>query len=203
MSLHSAIEDVVAFHRVTDTPVRTVPEWPADERIDLRVDLIVEEVLKELLAALARRDMVAASNGFVDSIYVLIGAAKEIGIPIEAEWDAVQFSNMAKAIEQPDGTFKVVRRPDGKILKPEGWLPPDTEGILRSHGWKGPTPSPRTTFKRDPAFANRCDNCSEKELAHQWVCIGCGKDLGWEEEKFLPASCSCAHGATLFCPQKG
>ncbi|HMG13073.1 MAG TPA: nucleoside triphosphate pyrophosphohydrolase family protein [Gemmatimonadaceae bacterium] len=138
MTIKSAVDDVGDFHRVTDTPVLLVPEWPADERIDLRVSLIVEEVVKELLTAIARRDMVGTSNGIVDGIYVFIGAAHEFGIPIEAEWDAVQLSNMQKAVEQPDGTLKVIRRPDGKILKPEGWEPPDTEGILRAHGWKGP-----------------------------------------------------------------
>jgi len=136
--MYHLVNDVATFHQVTDTPVKNVPEWPADERVDLRVDLIVEEAVKELLSAIARRDMVGTSNGIVDSIYVLVGAALEFGIPVEAEWIAVQASNRAKAIEQPDGTFKVIRRPDGKILKPEGWKPPDTEGILRAHGWKGP-----------------------------------------------------------------
>jgi predicted HAD superfamily Cof-like phosphohydrolase len=138
MTLRPAINDLEDFHRITDTPVCLVPEWPADERIDLRVELIVEEVVRELLTAIARRDMVGTSNGIVDGIYVLIGAAHEFGIPIEVEWDAVHLSNMQKAVEQPDGTLKVIRRPDGKILKPEGWKPPDTEGILRAHGWKGP-----------------------------------------------------------------
>jgi predicted HAD superfamily Cof-like phosphohydrolase len=52
-----------------------------------------------------------------------------------AVWAAVQCANEAKAIEQPDGRRKVVRREDGKILKPEGWTPPDIEGVLRQHGW--------------------------------------------------------------------
>lgn len=56
---------------------------------------------------------------------------------MQALWDEVQRSNEAKAIEQPDGSFKVVRRADGKILKPPGWTPPDIAGVLRAHGWKG------------------------------------------------------------------
>ncbi len=138
MTLNSAIDDVADFHRATDLPVLTVPAWPADERIDLRVELIVEEIVRELLTAIARRDMVGTSNGIADGIVVLIGAAHEFGIPLAAEWVAVDRSNMAKAVPQADGTMKVVRRPDGKILKPEGWAPPDTEGILRAHGWRGP-----------------------------------------------------------------
>lgn len=138
MTIDRAVTDLVAFHEITESPVCTVPAWPADERVDLRVELIVEEVVRELLTAIARRDMVGTSNGIVDGIYVLIGAALEIGIPISAEWDAVHLSNMEKSTELPDGTRRVLRRPDGKILKPEGWTPPDTEGILRRHGWQGP-----------------------------------------------------------------
>jgi predicted HAD superfamily Cof-like phosphohydrolase len=111
--------------------------WPADERIDLRVNLIVEEVTKELLPAIANRDLVETADAIVDSIYVLIGAALEFGIPVAEVWAAVQSANMAKAVEQPNGTFKVIKRADSKILKPEGWTPPDVKAILVAHGWKG------------------------------------------------------------------
>jgi predicted HAD superfamily Cof-like phosphohydrolase len=81
--------------------------------------------------------MVEVADGIIDSIYVLVGMGLELGLPLEALWNEVQRSNMAKAIEQPDGTFKVMRRADGKVLKPEGWTPPDIAGVLRAHGWKG------------------------------------------------------------------
>ncbi len=132
-----AINDVALFHLVTDTPVNTVPEFPEKERMHLRIDLIKEEVEKELVTALCEKDMIGIADGCVDSIYVIIGLCHEYGLPLEALWNEVQRSNMAKAVEQPDGTFKVVRRADGKILKPEGWTPPDIAGILRAHGWKG------------------------------------------------------------------
>ena len=79
---------------------------------------------------------VAEARGFrmlhaiVDAIYVHIQAAFELGLPLQALWDEVQRSNMAKAVLQPDGSFKVVRRADGKILKPEGWTPPDIEDMV-------------------------------------------------------------------------
>lgn len=132
----SWIRDVAKFHRMTDTPVLDVPEFPAPERCDLRDELIGEET-KELREAIALRDMVEVADGIIDDIYVLIGAGHELGLPMQALWDEVQRCNEAKAIEQPDGTFKVVYRADGKILKPEGWTPPDIAGVLRAHGWKG------------------------------------------------------------------
>ncbi len=134
--MKSLADDVARFHEVTDTPVFVVPEFPSDERIELRVKLVDEEV-GETLSAVAARDMIEVADGIIDSIYVLVGKGLELGLPLEALWNEVHRSNMAKATEQPDGTFKVVRRADGKVLKPEGWTPPDIAGVLRAHGWKG------------------------------------------------------------------
>ncbi len=200
--LYQAIEDVADFHVVTDTPVPAVPAWPSDERMALREDLITEEVVRELLQALRARDMVATSNAVADSIYVLIGLALELGLGnvLAEEWAATQRSNMAKSVLQPDGSFRVVRRPDGKILKPEGWTPPDTEGILRAHGWQGPAVVARTTFERSRVFGTRCDNCSQKESEHEWVCASCKRALAWDSDKF-PMLCICGNGpTTLYCP---
>jgi len=86
--------------------------------------------MKELMPAIATRDMLETADAIVDSIYVLIGAALEFGIPLAEIWAEVQRSNMGKVIELPDGTRKVNRRPDGKILKPENWVPPDIAGVL-------------------------------------------------------------------------
>lgn len=136
-SMRDAALDVQRFHEVTDTPVLTVPEFPSDERIVLREDLIIEEVVNELLRALRERDMIGTADGAIDSIYVIVGMLLELGCPVSELWDEVQRSNMSKAILQPDGSFKVIKRADGKVTKPEGWTPPDIAGILRAHGWKG------------------------------------------------------------------
>jgi predicted HAD superfamily Cof-like phosphohydrolase len=44
------------------------------------------------------------------------------GYDVAGAWDEVLKSNMAKV---DPVTRKVKRREDGKILKPEGWKPPD------------------------------------------------------------------------------
>ena len=127
---------VQCFHEATDTPVLSVPQFPHHDRLRLRHDLVAEEV-DECLTALEDKDMVEVADGIIDSIYVLVGMGLELGLPLEALWNEVQRSNMAKAVEQPDGTFKVIKRADRKVLKPEGWTPPDIAGVLRAHGWKG------------------------------------------------------------------
>lgn len=125
--MQKAILDVAAFHMATDTPNRNEPTWPCDSRVRLRTDLICEEYT-ELRKAILLRNMVDTADAIADLIYVLIGAALEFGIPLEAVWNEVQRSNMAKV---DPATGKVRKREDGKVLKPEGWTPPDIEAVLR------------------------------------------------------------------------
>ncbi|MFD6517631.1 hypothetical protein [Rhodococcus sp. NPDC060176] len=56
--------------------------------------------------------------------------AGTLGIPLQAVWDEVQRSNMAKVVEGV-----VVRDPvTNKILKPDGWTAPDIAGVLERAG---------------------------------------------------------------------
>lgn len=126
------MHDVSRFHHATGEPDwhwKYKPVVPSPERVALRRQLIAEETM-ETLAAMDKGDLVEIADGLADSIYVLIGTALEYGIPLHKIWDEVQRSNMAKA--GPDG--KVLRREDGKILKPLGWTPPDIKGILKAYG---------------------------------------------------------------------
>lgn len=125
--MKQAVQDVADFHRACGVPIPESPEFPAIDRINLRFELISEEVVGELLKAIVRRDMVATADGIADSIYVLVGTALEFGIPLERVWDAVQAANMAK-VDPVTGLVR--RRADGKVLKPDGWLPPDIEKAL-------------------------------------------------------------------------
>jgi len=69
----------------------------------------------------------ALSDGLADLIYVCVGCALEYGIPLDRVGDEVQRSNMAK-VDPLTGAVR--RRLDGKILKPEGWTPPDIAGVM-------------------------------------------------------------------------
>lgn len=128
--MRQAIEDVKAFHRATDVPVADRPGWPPQRRVTLRSDLIDEETW-EFTVACINQDMAGVADALADIIYVCIGTALEFGIPLDDVWNAVHASNMAKV---DPATGKVRRRGDGKILKPDGWTPPDIAGILARAG---------------------------------------------------------------------
>jgi len=116
-------DDVEAFHRKFGLPIGHSPAVPQSLVKSLRYDLIREEA-HETLNALVNDDLPEMADGIADLIYVLLGTAVSYGIDMGPIWDAVHASNMAK-----EGG---PTRADGKILKPEGWSPPDVEGLLQA-----------------------------------------------------------------------
>lgn len=109
------------FHSAMGIPVRDWSE-PGLQNEELRWDLIDEEYW-ELREAIDEGDIVKAADALADLAYVTIGAAVEWGIDLSAVWDEVHAANMRKV----GGPV----REDGKRLKPEGWVGPDIEGVLR------------------------------------------------------------------------
>jgi hypothetical protein len=79
-------------------------------------------------------DPVEVADGLADVIVIAWGTlltyyGEEVAREICRE---VWASNLAKV----DGTHgEIVRREDGKLLKPEGWQPPDVRGVLQRHGF--------------------------------------------------------------------
>lgn len=115
------VADVRAFHRQFGVVMSNVPRHPPAEIESLRLALIREE-FDELQAAVAARDITGIADGIVDMMYVLTGMALVYGLPLDEVWSEVHATNMAKT----GGAI----RDDGKILKPEGWRPPDVRGLL-------------------------------------------------------------------------
>ena len=115
------LQDVRDFHKVMDRKIGDKPSVLDYETHTLRENLIREE-FEEVIEALNQKDICQTAKEIVDLIYVLIGTAVSCGIDLRPIWDEVQKSNMAK---QGGG-----KRPDGKIMKPEGWQPPDIKKII-------------------------------------------------------------------------
>jgi predicted HAD superfamily Cof-like phosphohydrolase len=119
--------DVGAFHTAVDQPVRSIPKMPTQDEIDFRIRLIDEEYGVEFKEACLTGDIVGAADALTDIIYVVLGTAHHFGIPMDRCWQEVQSSNMAKV---DSVTGKVRKRADGKVLKPEGWKPPNIPRAL-------------------------------------------------------------------------
>lgn len=104
-----------------------------------------------------KQSLIQVIDGLCDQLCVIYGTADECGIDLAPFWDEVHRSNMAKIPDCPnpdcregfvfgiagdaefcaccDGTGKgaPIERADGKVLKPEGWTPPDIAGVLNHY----------------------------------------------------------------------
>lgn len=121
-------EMVREFHEAFGHPVSTIPSvhQVSPELADLRLKLIYEEHIEELVPAVVAGDIIEIADALGDIVYVVAGMALVYGIDLDAVFAEIHRSNMAKL--GPDG--EVIRRADGKVLKPEGWQPPDIAGVL-------------------------------------------------------------------------
>lgn len=119
-------DNVVEFQKVFSLGVAPEPKIPESNDLrQLRKDLLKEEY-EEYLEAEENDDLVEIADALADIIYIACGTAAEYGIDLNAVFEEVHRSNMAKA---PGGV--VLRHPNGKIKKPEDWTPPDIAGVLR------------------------------------------------------------------------
>ena len=155
---HTLREQVAEFHKAMGVEGRLTPGVPSDDVVRLRLRLIAEEFLELLEASFDRHedgyvtsmreahawiksvidvgrvrvDLPEFADACADLDYLVEGSRHVMGIdggPIAAE---VHRSNIDKC--GPDG--KVRYRPDGKVLKPEGWAGPDICGCLVKQGWQ-------------------------------------------------------------------
>ena len=98
-----------------------------EEQFKMYANLITEEY-NELGEAIAAGDRVETLDALVDILVVTIGAINSMGADAEGAWREVMATNFAK-IDRRSG--KVLRREDGKVLKPEGWEPPKLQNFLK------------------------------------------------------------------------
>lgn len=110
---------------------RTFDEEPKKEFTDLSgADIglryfLQEEELEEWSGATFANDPVATLDAITDQLYILLGTACKQGLIdcIPEAFSIVHAANMRKL----DKDGKVIRREDGKVLKPEGWKGPEEE----------------------------------------------------------------------------
>jgi predicted HAD superfamily Cof-like phosphohydrolase len=104
-----------------DTFATACDQAPSIENYAMYLDLITEEY-NELRDAIVANDRVEQLDALVDILVVTMGAIRAGGFDGEGAWTEVMRTNFAKI--DPE-TGKVRKREDGKVLKPEGWKPPE------------------------------------------------------------------------------
>jgi len=119
----AAVADFMAAAGVT-----TYEDRP--EKIGMVLSCLMEEVTELLDAVTDYRTKpspetrASLCKEWADAQYVLSQLAVYFSIPADASFNRVHESNMSKVV---DG--KIRSREDGKVLKPEGYKPPDMTGL--------------------------------------------------------------------------
>lgn len=118
------------FNKVMELPSGTFPTLINESRWTLQRDLLIEEV-EEYDEACREGNLVEVADALGDIMYLLIGAVTEHGLQecIREIMDEIQRSNMSKV--QMDGT--VLKREDGKVIKPVNFSKPDIRRIIQNH----------------------------------------------------------------------
>lgn len=114
--------DQEKFMKACDQTVGTLNK----EQYALYTDLINEES-EELTIAIGEQDRVEQLDALIDILVVTVGAIHSMGADAEGAWKEVMRTNFAKIGE--DG--KVRKREDGKVLKPQGWTPPELKQFIK------------------------------------------------------------------------
>lgn len=99
-----------------------------DAQYAMYLNLIREEV-SELEDAVDSKDRVEQLDALIDILVVTVGAVHSLGVDAEGAWKEVLRSNLAK-VDPASG--RVLRREDGKVLKPANWEPPRLERYIKS-----------------------------------------------------------------------
>jgi predicted HAD superfamily Cof-like phosphohydrolase len=115
--------DQAKFMTACDQSVGSINE----AQYKLYCDLIHEEFNEEFKVALENNDRVEQLDALIDILVVTIGAIHSAGFDAEGAWKEVMRTNFAKIDKK---TGKVIKREDGKVLKPDGWTPPNLKEFL-------------------------------------------------------------------------
>ena len=119
-NMNPIVASLLEFNQAFDIPKLDSPDIGPEELIELRIKLLREEV-EEYAEAARAGDLVEVIDALADIGYILGGTILNHGMQniYDDAFDEVHRSNMAKLV---DG--KVLRREDGKVMKPQGWTSP-------------------------------------------------------------------------------
>lgn len=121
-------QDQALFREIGGAPAGLELCW---KLIDEEVNGELASNIKQLIANNTIEIRAKVLDDIVDSVYVLLNLCNALDLPFYAGWKEVQKANMAKF---PGG--KVIRREDGKILKPANWQAPNMWRVVYDYETK-------------------------------------------------------------------
>ncbi|SVA65135.1 uncharacterized protein METZ01_LOCUS117989 [marine metagenome] len=121
----SNFEDVKTFMKTFGQMVRTKPQFPDEETMQLRYDLIKEE-LNELEQAMKSKNLKEIADALTDILYVTYGAGYAYGINLDKCFKEVQRANMSKLGN--DG--KPIYNEKGKVMKGPNYSEPNLKQFV-------------------------------------------------------------------------
>ena len=110
--------------------VKTFIEACEQERSEKNTTLyknLIREEFDEFIRAYFHGDEEGQLDGCMDLIWVILGYCYMKNYDVEGAWNEVARSNLSKI--NPT-TGKVNKRNDGKVMKPEGWSPPNLKPFV-------------------------------------------------------------------------
>ncbi len=125
--MSSPFLDVAFFLKACGQDYPNKPDPNISDLASLYLRLIEEE-WDEFWEAEAASNDAEQLDACFDMIWVIIGYMYARGWNPILAWEEGAKSNLSKVDAK---TGKVIRREDGKILKPEGWQPPDFTKFVR------------------------------------------------------------------------
>lgn len=114
---NNQLNDVIQFMKAAEQTT----EGNNEEQGALYMKLIGEE-MTEFAQAVRENDDTEILDAIFDMIWVMYAYGVSRGWNMSAAWNEGTRSNLAKV---DPTTGKLVKRPDGKVQKPEGWTPPN------------------------------------------------------------------------------
>lgn len=123
--MKNAVEQMIDFHTAFGHPVNVMAKFPDNKERELRTELLKEEYI-EYTDAEIDNDLVEVADALGDMLVVILGTGLSYGLDMNAIFNEIMSNNMSKLGD--DG--KPIKRADGKILKPEKWVPPNIKGVM-------------------------------------------------------------------------
>lgn len=113
-------EDVKIFMEACD---QTETGFGDQSRLYMK---LIQEEFYELIDGYKKNDIVEIADACADLKWVIEGLEHTLNIPQQEVWDEVSRSNLSKI--SPSG--KVLKREDGKVMKPDTYSPPNIKAIF-------------------------------------------------------------------------